>query len=87
MDIEVETTPPEAQEDGGGDNRLLNVSVDIHDLDNRLHSAGTMLDEEQATPDEIADALLRCIQAVAGLRGSDVLVALQQRIMDWGRAS
>lgn len=85
--VHTETHPPELAEDDDGEDRpLLSVRLNVSELDDSWNSADVMLQEDAALdPDQVADAVLRCALAVAQLRGDGTLVALQQRLANWGQ--
>ena len=86
IEVRTEASPPEPDvEDEGEDRPLLSVRFSITELDDAWNTAEVMLQEAQARdPDEVADAILRCALALGQLRGDGTLVALQQRLANWG---
>lgn len=85
MDVTSETLPPDVdQDDGEGDGDFLNVSISISELDGTWHNASTCIPADVLTPDAIAEALIQCIVGTAAARSSHTLIALQQRLLDWG---
>ena len=53
-------------------------------MDETMHESGTILQEDAAMPDAVAEAILRCALGIAQQRGPDTLIALQQRLAAWG---
>ena len=86
IEVRTETAPPEPDvEDEGEDRPLLSVRCSISELDDSWNTADCMLQETAARdPDQVADAILRCALALGQLRGDGTLVALQQRLANWG---
>ncbi len=87
IEVHTETQPPEpVEEEDGEDRPLLSVRMSVSELDDTWNSADVMLGEEFATdPDQVADAILRCALGLAQVRDRGTLIALQQRLANWGR--
>ena len=88
IEVRTETSPPDPDvEDEGEDRPLLSVRFSVTELDDAWNTAEVMLQEAQARdPDQVADAILRCALALGQIRGDGTLVALQQRLANWGTA-
>lgn len=80
MNVETEITPPEADEDGDGDDRSTRISCHVIGSDDVSYDAAVQLFADNADdPTRLADALLNAALAVAALRGSDFSWAVMQR--------
>ena len=85
IEVKTETSPPEPDVEGE-DRPLLSVRSSITELDDAWNTTEVMLQEAAARdPDQVADAILRCALALGQLRGDGTLVALQQRLSNWGQ--
>lgn len=92
MIVHTETGPaePDVVNDSDEEDRpLLTVRVEVgSELGYSWGSVETIPQEVAVTdPDQVAGAMIRCLLAVGQLRGSDTLIALQQRLANWGRSS
>jgi len=84
-DIQTNVSPPEPdQDDEGSGSRSTRVSVSVIKVDDTALDAGLqLLDDDAASPDRIAEALLRTALAAANLAGPDVAWAAMRRFADY----
>ena len=78
--VDTEITPPDADEDGGGDLQSGRLSVSWMDIDDVAYDAAVQLfGSNAADPQAFAEALLKAGLALAALRGPEHAWAVMQR--------
>lgn len=84
MDLELDHGQAEPEQDEPEDGSL-GVNVSVSEVDGTWHSATTCIPVDLLTPEAIAEVMISCLIGVAATRSPSTLIALQQRLMDWGR--
>lgn len=77
-DVETSITPPDADEDEGGDSQSWRLGIHYIGVDEVSYDAAV----QRFTPDqphEFADAMLNAALALAQMRGSDFALAVMQK--------
>lgn len=83
--MHVDTHEPDTLPDEDEGDSLLGINVSISEPDGAWRNASVMLPVDDLTPDAIAEALVQCCIGVAAARSPQTLIALQSRLMAWGR--
>lgn len=79
--------PPEVaddEDDGDGDSDLLVVEASYNGSDDVIRMFRLIADAD-VSDDQVADYLITAIRSVAMSAGGGLAVALDQRLMSWGR--
>lgn len=77
-DVETTVTPPDLDEDDGGDSESWRLSVNFLGVD-EVHYDAAVQRFTTEQPDEFADALLNVALALAQMRGPDFAWAVMQK--------
>ncbi len=78
--IEIDISPPDAQEDEDGDDRSSRLSVHFIDIDEVSYDAAVQLfGDSSQDPEQFAASLLNIALTIASMRGPEFSWAVMQR--------